>query len=533
MTFRMLERSGVLIVALAGCALENPTILQAPDGGFRREDTPSVDVAMVDVPMVDVPMVDGATDAAIDTDVGESDTGGGEDILDAGTDPDVAMDIGVDTGPVDSGPVDTGPMDTGPMDTGPMDTGPVDAGPMDTGPMDTGPVDAGPRDTGPADTGPLDTGPRDTGVDVPVVVDVGTPDTGPTQVTSPTLRCSLAGIGPVNGFGRYVLTGTTVGGGSDHRGSCNGDTDVAPDVGFLVTLTASSRLTWSARPTGSSSFVPVVYLTQSCLEQQSGDQRFTNELACVDNGGAAMLTRGGVVDLPAGNYYLVVDGDLNNTTSNAGTFEVTLDVAAHDSLSYRVETVGTRSCSTPPGGAVVINDGDDVVSTVRTLPFSFRYFGAGLTRLAVYSNGFFTFLPDGGSAWSAGTSWRNHSITFSGQPAGAVAPLWDDLVATSGGSSEVHQWVDGAMPGRVAHVYWEGVSFYWSTGTSVSFEVKLFETSNVIEFAYCGENSNNAFSRGGSATVGLESLDQTAGVLVGLNRPGAVAPGTGYRFTPQ
>nr|MBK7064212.1 hypothetical protein [Deltaproteobacteria bacterium] len=361
MRSRQLARSGVLTLVLAGCALENPSIVLAPDGGFRTED----------VRAVDVPMVDGGKDAVVDLDVGGRDAGGGEDSPDAGMATDVAMDLGVDAGPLDTGsmdtgPLDTGPLDTGPLDTGPLDTGPRDAGPLDTGPMDTGPMDTGPMDTGPLDTGPMDTGPRDTGVDVPVIVDVGPPDTGPTQVTSPTSRCTTTGTGPVNGVGRYLLSGNTSGGGNDHRASCNGDTDGAPDVGYLVTLTAASRLTWSARPSGSSSFVPVVYLTQSCSEQESGDHRFTNEVACVDNGGAPMLTRGGVVDLPAGNYYLVVDGYRSGTTSNAGTFEVTLDVAAHEnSPSYRVETVGTRSCSTIPGSAVVINDGDDRVSWHR------------------------------------------------------------------------------------------------------------------------------------------------------------------------
>ena len=125
--------------------------------------------------------------------------------------------------------------------------------------------------------------------------------------------------------------------------------------------------------------------------------------------------------------------------------------------------------------------GDRSPLAVRTLPFTFRYFGVPVTRLAAYDNGFFTFLPDGAAAWAPDTSWRNHSITFSGPPAGVVAPFWDDLVV-GGGGSDVHQWVDGTAPNRVAHVAWINVNFYMDS-TSVSFEVKLFEGSNVVEFA--------------------------------------------------
>ena len=419
-----------------------------------------------------------------------------------------------------------------------IDTGPVDTGPADTGAVDTGAVDTGPPDTGvdvPAmpDTGPLDTGPVDTGVDVPVIPDTGPPDAGPTMITTYSESCAAPGAALINGPGAYVITGTTVGRSNDHSPSCAGN-NYYGDVGYLVRLSGFSRLTWSARPTGSPAFTPVIYLTQGCQSQGAGDTRFVNEVACVNNTDATALTRGGVVDLPAGDYYLVVDGTSNGIAPTAGAFEVTLDVAAgENSRSYSVEPVTTRSCTTIPGTAVIINDGDDVVSSIRTLPFAFRYFGTPLTRFAVYSNGFFTFLSDTGTAWSAITSWRNHSITFNGSPAGVVAPFWDDLVAATGGSSDIHQWVDGTMPNRVAHFYWEGVEFYASRSTSVSFEVKLFETSNIIEFAYCGESPMNTYSRGGSATVGIESLDQTAGVLVGLNSGTAIAPSTGYRFVPR
>ncbi len=530
-----------MVLVLVGCELGNPAVVFGPDAGDR-----SLDVAQ---------SVDVAADVGGDQGVGDDaiDAAGGGDVADVTAGSDVALDLGDDLGALDAGVadigvidvagLDTGTMDAGSADSGVVDTGPLDTGPSDlgfdiptkpdTGPLDTGPLDTGPLDTGPLDTGPLDTGPLDTGPDVPVIPDTGPPDAGTTVITAYSESCAVPGPAQITGPGSYAITGSTVSRANDHRPSCTDDTSIG-DVGYLVRLSGLSRLTWSARPTGTPAFTPVIYITQGCQSQASGDSRFVNEVACVSNVGADALTRGGAVDLPAGDYYFVVDGAANGSAPTTGAFEVTLNVVAvESSRSYSVERVTTRSCSTIPSGANIINDGDDVVSTIRTLPFSFRYFGTPVTRFAVYTNGLFTFLPDTGNAWSATTSWRNHSITFNGPPAGIVAPFWDDLIAASGGSSDIHQWVDGTISDRVAHFYWEGVQFFWSRSTTVTFEVKLFETSNIIEFAYCTESPMNTYSRGGSATVGIESLDQTAGVLISLNSNTAIAPNTGYRFLPR
>jgi hypothetical protein len=538
MSPRESARCVVLTLALAGCGLSNPTVVVGPDSAARVDGVVGPEASVVDV-ATDLGAVDVGRDAGDAPDVAmraDVPIDLGNDALegDSGPPDSGEVDAGMlESGVVDTGVIDSGVRETGVIDAGPPDSGVVDSGPRDTGPADTGIMDTGVVDSGPPDIGPPDTGPVDAGFDVPVIPDTGPPDAGTITVTSYTENCTTTGTGPVNGPGHYLLSGTTVGRGSDHRPSCADNS--APDIGFLVTLPTFSRLSWTARPFGTANFSPVVYLTQNCATQGGGDTRYLDEVACVTTDGAPAHTRSGYVDLPAGNYYLAVDGDDNNGTPNSGPFEVTLDVVASEtSRAYSVERLTGRTCPTPPSGSVLINDGDDVVSSTRTLPFTVQYFGVPLARLAAYDNGFFTFLPDGAATPSSPSlSWRNPSLAFSGLPAGVVAPFWDDLVVSTSGSSDVNYWVDGTTPDRVAHLYWGNVQFYRDTGTRVSFDVRLVETSNVIEFTYCSESRMTNASRGDEATIGLESLDQAAGVLVGLNAANSVAPGTGYRFVPR
>ena len=114
-----------------------------------------------------------------------------------------------------------------------------------------------------------------------------------------------------------------------------------------------------------------------------------------------------------------------------------------------------------------------------------------------------------------------------------VAAFWDDLRVDNSTGSGVYFWLDGSAPNRVAHVYWRNASFYQDGGTRIGVEARLYQTTNVIEFRYCGENRNNSYSRGGSATIGVESYDQSLGRLIALNQTGAVSPGAGYRLTPR
>jgi hypothetical protein len=410
----------------------------------------------------------------------------------------------------------------------PPEAGPIDA---DAGVLDLGPPDAGAPDAPESDVVVRDVSAPDVlAPDVPQVdagIDVARPSDATIVVERPIESCVPMSSPIIDGPGRYALSGTTVGHADSHRGSCS-DAD-APDVGYPITLPSFSRVAWQVRSTVPFTFSPVVYITSGCAELGG---RFANEVAC----GVSPLAGGGsTVDLPAGSYFLVVDGTRGPLmTPNAGSFEVALTVtAAEPSPAYAVQSLSGLPCTAIPMSRVALGAGDDVVSPALSLGFNFTYFGASFSRVALYSNGFFTFLGEAASPWPAATSWRNHALAFDGQPRGVVAPLWDDLTVDTTTGSNAYFWVAGTSPNRVAHVFWRDVAFKHEPITRVSFEARLYQTTHVIDFLYCGEGRSSAVSRGGSATVGIESMDQSAARLVGLNRVGTVAPNTGYRFIPR
>jgi hypothetical protein len=514
----------VLTLALVGCGLGNPTVVVGPDGAFIVEDLGGDTGATVDTG-VDAGPRDAASPRDVPIDLGD-DAGA----PDAGVPDTGGVDGGTpDSGAVDVGAADNGLVDAGPLDAGATDAGPRDAGVVDAGPMDAGLLDAGPRDAGPVDAGPRDAGPADVGFDVPVIPDAGPADAGTVTVTAYTEGCVTSGAAAINGAGRYVITGTTAGRNDDHQATCSNN-EGTPDVGYLVTLTEFSRVTWLARPTGAV-FAPVVTLTQTCGEQ---DGKFTNEVACINNAGAAGAARGGSVDLPMGTYYLTVDGDRDGGSAESGAFEVTVTVTASEPAPYySVEPLTSVTCSAVPSSvAASIENGDDVVSSIQGLgsDFNFNFFGRAFNRMAFYSNGFLAFIVDEANPWPAGTSWRNHSIPFTGQPRGVVAPFWDDLRVDNASGSGVYFWVDGATGGRVAHVTWRNANFFREGSSRVTFEARLYQGTDAIEFLYCSDNGSTGYTRGGSATVGVEAYDPPEGRLVALNRNGAIAPGTGYRL---
>ncbi len=183
---------------------------------------------------------------------------------------------------------------------------------------------------------------------------------------------------------------------------------------------------------------------------------------------------------------------------------------------------------------------DDAISGSLPIGFTFVYDGTPHTTFRASSNGFISF------AASPGSNYNNDLSGGGNAERPLIAPLWSDLDGSMPGAAAKRQ-LTGTMPNRVLTMEWlnwEHLDF-GSTGPSISFQVKLYETTNVVEMVYRREaNTQTNFS----SSIGLAGVGTGPGSFLSLSD--AVAnptvssvtsvdtiarvPPTGqlYRFTP-
>lgn len=145
-------------------------------------------------------------------------------------------------------------------------------------------------------------------------------------------------------------------------------------------------------------------------------------------------------------------------------------------------------------------EADSGISTALPIGFDFMYGTSTYTEFFMSSNGFISFGPVGNTITANNLSTANTSQ----RP--IIAPLWDDLdgraTVNSNNVSKASYEVSGVAPNRVLTVEWLNWEWNWnSTEPVISFQVKLYETTNVIEFVYRQESA--AINGTGSASIGI------------------------------
>ncbi|RZL05224.1 MAG: T9SS type A sorting domain-containing protein [Hymenobacter sp.] len=180
---------------------------------------------------------------------------------------------------------------------------------------------------------------------------------------------------------------------------------------------------------------------------------------------------------------------------------------------------------------------NDGISEVITLPFTFMYGGVARTTLQATTDGYLDFR---------GTGTFSQSINGLDRGENTVAPFYDDLNGINGTASYT---TTGTAPNRVFTFQW----LNWSVGnasapTSISFQVKLYETTNVVQYVYrpetgapgtitasIGIGGNSAASGTRSNFISLSDASasptvSTTSVNTISTRP---ALGQTYTFTPS
>ncbi len=163
---------------------------------------------------------------------------------------------------------------------------------------------------------------------------------------------------------------------------------------------------------------------------------------------------------------------------------------------------------------------DDALSNPINIGFTFQYGCIAYTQFILSSNGWMTFnLGCIGSDPNNQLAGNATQIANSERP--IIAPMWDDLDIDATGN--VNYQLTGVLPNRILTIEWKRIRWRFSAlGACITFQVKLYETSNRIEFCYKQEATAANLP---SASIGLTGAAN--GNYYSLTNTGA-APGVNF-----
>lgn len=173
-----------------------------------------------------------------------------------------------------------------------------------------------------------------------------------------------------------------------------------------------------------------------------------------------------------------------------------LHFSGKSQINYSFTAVGGSFTANSSPTSIHASGTDDAISAAINIGFTFTYGCTAYTQFKASSNGVM-FL--GSSA--SGTNATNNLNTSSDRP--ALAPLWDDQKTSSSGN--VNYKLTGTSPNRVLTVEWLKMLWYYSAPAAsdvISYQVKLYETSNRIEFIY-NQGATAVYSGSPGASIGI------------------------------
>ncbi|MBL7743162.1 MAG: fibronectin type III domain-containing protein [Chitinophagaceae bacterium] len=143
--------------------------------------------------------------------------------------------------------------------------------------------------------------------------------------------------------------------------------------------------------------------------------------------------------------------------------------------------------------------------------FSFKYSGVNYTTIHASTNGFASFAVMTAPCFS-------NNLSTGGNGRLILAPLWEDLSVS--GTSNLQYITTGNPGSRVFTLQWNNVLYdFGASSASLAFQLKLYETTNVIEFVY-GQLPGPVQDFSGGASIGITSEATGSGSFLSLNNTG-------------
>ncbi len=201
----------------------------------------------------------------------------------------------------------------------------------------------------------------------------------------------------------------------------------------------------------------------------------------------------------------------------------------------------TSGTYTPVTGTGLTFSSADEASVTITMPFTFNYCGNNYTSLVVNTNGVVTF----GTTVSLGNSLASTSYI------NVLAPFWDDL-SSSSTSGHISYYTEGTAPNQILTIQYSDVCRWGASTYLLNFQIKLYETTNSIEFVYGSGFTNYVYSSA-TSSIGINNSRNNSTYYISITPTGSgtatssnlipndainasvanyLTSGTTYTFTP-
>jgi len=168
--------------------------------------------------------------------------------------------------------------------------------------------------------------------------------------------------------------------------------------------------------------------------------------------------------------------------------------SARAQLNFSLSEPTATYTANSGGTTLITTSKDDVSSGAVNIGFSFIYNCNTYTQFVASSNGWMSLGNN------TTQTLPTNALATTGQGP-ILAPLWDDLKTSTTGN--INYVLSGSAPNRVLTIEWLNMRWDYNASTlDISFQVKLYETTNVIEFRYLqigGGISNGS----GGASIGI------------------------------
>jgi photosystem II stability/assembly factor-like uncharacterized protein len=155
--------------------------------------------------------------------------------------------------------------------------------------------------------------------------------------------------------------------------------------------------------------------------------------------------------------------------------------------------------------------GDDIQKKAP-LPFTFRYDDNFYDSVQISTNGWLEFgagtpgsLLGLSTDGQLGVYFREAALANTERPTKVLGAWWADLIA-DGYDQKISYTTIGSLPDRTFIVEWKNIPANYdpSTTTFINFQIKLHETSNIIEYSYGPKVSGSMPPSATGASIGFK-----------------------------